>query len=563
MVQKNGLTKRMSLLSTLFTVLLITAILYMGNGDAISTAQAQKSRPLSTNSEKVYIKPGSLDQYYLFAGGGLSGNVYVYGVPSMRRIRTIPVFSTDSARGYGWDKHSKAMLEGFTWGDAHHPALSETNGEYDGRWLFVNDNANNRAALVDLKTFTTRQIIGPVPNIMGPHGTAFVTPNTEYFFMPSRFSVPLAGQYAPLEQFTEQYYGVMAAIKMDKEKEKMELAWQVLLPPWSYDISDAGKKISDGWSVMTTYNTEEAAKSLAIGTTQAAHDYLVLFNWKEIAKQVSEGKYKTIAGAKVFDPAQYPGSVYLVPVEKNPHGVDVSPDGKYYVASGKLSPTVTVYDWEKTFAAIKNKAFQGTVRGLRVLNLNSVKAAQVTVGKGPLHTQFDDKGYAYTTLFVDHVVVKWKLGEWKVADKAAVQYAPGHLSAAEGDTVSPDGKWLVSINKWAKDSYLSVGPSQPDSLQLIDISGEKMKVIYNAPADPEPHYAQIVKADKLKPIKVIPKDEKRPDSIWKKEDARIERDGKAVHVYAMVEHGRFYSDEIKVKQGERVIIHMTNADLKE
>ncbi|HKE04886.1 MAG TPA: nitrous-oxide reductase, partial [Blastocatellia bacterium] len=99
----------------------------------------------------TYVAPGDTDEYYLFYSGGHSGNVYVAGVPSMRHISTIPVFAPYPATGYGFDEESKKMLGGYTWGDVHHPAISETKGDYDGRWLFVNDNSNNRVARIDLR----------------------------------------------------------------------------------------------------------------------------------------------------------------------------------------------------------------------------------------------------------------------------------------------------------------------------------------------------------------------------------------------------------------------------
>src|SRR5512144_2475453 len=144
----------------------------------------------SVAAQKVYVAPGDLDQYYMFASGGHSGNVYVYGLPSMRHISTIPVFTPYPATGYGFDDDTRKMLGAFTWGDVHHPSLSETNGDYDGRWLFVND-MNGRIARIDLRDFKTKQILGPVANISGNHGSSFVTPNTEYAMMASRFSIPI------------------------------------------------------------------------------------------------------------------------------------------------------------------------------------------------------------------------------------------------------------------------------------------------------------------------------------------------------------------------------------
>src|SRR5690606_2018124 len=509
----------------------------------------------------AFIPPGKKDEYYMFASGGHSGQVYVIGVPSLRRIRTIPVFSRDSATGYGWDEESKKMLGEYTWGDVHHPALSETDGEYDGRFLYVNDNANNRAAMIDLKTFTTKQILGPIPNIMGPHSAAFVTPNTEYFMMATRFSVPMGGKYASLDKYSKEYHGALSAQKIDQKTGKMKVAWQLKLPPWNYDLSDAGKKISGDWAFFTTYNTEEATELLEINASANETDYLVAINWKNAEKAVEDKKYEVINGVKVVDPTKVKGIAYLIPLPKSPHGVDVSPDGRWIVGSGKLDPTVTVYDFKKFIKAIEEEDFSGTKKGLPIVNFESVKEASVKVGLGPLHTQFGPDGYAYTTLFVESAVAKWKLGEWKVLDKVTVHYSPGHSSAAEGDTVSPDGKYLVAINKLSKNRHLSVGPSHPENMQLIDISGDKMKVISEAPIDPEPHYAQMVKADKIKPILKYEKDEKRPHSVWKKEDVRIERKGNHVTVHGLAVRTRFYPDRIEVNEGDKVTIYLTNIDL--
>ena len=44
------------------------------------------------------------------------------------------------------------------WDDLHHPALSTTNGEHDGRWVFGNANNTPRVARIDLKTFRTAEI---------------------------------------------------------------------------------------------------------------------------------------------------------------------------------------------------------------------------------------------------------------------------------------------------------------------------------------------------------------------------------------------------------------------
>ncbi|MEC1521986.1 Sec-dependent nitrous-oxide reductase [Neobacillus niacini] len=535
-----------------------------------STNTQVASGSTKSNAEKVYVPFGEKDDYYLFASGGHSGQMFIYGVPSMRHIRTVPVFSQDSATGYGFDEHSKKMMGGYTWGDLHHPAFSETKGDYDGKYMFATDVGNSRAAAMDLETFTVKDIIN-VPNTSGPHCAAFVTENTEYMFLPTRFAVPIGSEYKSLDEYSDQYRGVMSAVTFDQNKEKLNIAYQVALPPWSYDLSDAGKKSSADWAVMTTYNTEEATTNLEINASQADRDYIVLFNWKELEKMVAEGQYDEVTGQKMIFPEKHKGGIYLVPVAKSPHGVDVTPDGKHFIASGKLAPSMTVFSFEKAFEAVKNQDFSGERNGIPILKYESVMEREVNPENalGPLHTQFDDKGMAYTTMFISSEIVKWDPKTGETLDRVPVQYSPGHSVAAEGDTVSPDGKWLIALNKIAKDSYLSVGPSHPESMQLIDISG-KMKVIQSSPVNPEPHYAQIIKADKIKTIEVYPKDENNKLATYKQEDAKIVRNGNEVHVYGIAMRSKFIFDAkakrpdvIEVNQGDKVFIHLTNTDFDE
>jgi nitrous-oxide reductase len=536
-----------------------------------STKTAAIDNSTKSDAEKVYVPLGKKDDYYLFASGGHSGQLFVYGVPSMRQIRTVPIFSPDSATGYGYDQATKKMLGGYTWGDFHHPAISETNGEYNGKFLFATDVANSRAAVMDLKTFTTKDII-KVPNTSGPHCAAFVTQNTEYLFLPTRFSVPVGQTYEPLDNYSKKYRGVMSALTFDQKKEKLNIAYQVALPPWSYDLSDAGKKESGDWAVMSTYNTEEATTTMEINASQADRDYIVLFNWKELAQKIKDGKYENVGGQKMIYPEKEKGGIYLVPVAKSPHGVDVTPDGKRFIASGKLAPSMTVFSFKKAFEAIKNKEFAGERNGIPVLQYKKVMEREVNPENalGPLHTQFDDKGMAYTTMFISSEIVKWNPNTGETLDRVPVQYSPGHSVAAEGDTTTPDGKYLIALNKLSKDSYLSVGPSHPESMQLIDISGKKMRVIDSVPSNPEPHYAQMIKADKIHTINVYPKDLKNKDAVYKQSDTKIVRKGNEVHVYGIAMRSRFIfdskakrPDEINVNQGDHVFIHLTNIDFDE
>jgi nitrous-oxide reductase len=531
-------------------------------GDNAQLADVQQA------AQRTFVAPGKLDDFYLFYSGGHSGQVYVAGVPSMRHIMTIPVFAPYPATGYGFDEESKRLLGNYTWGDVHHPALSKTQGDYDGRWLFVNDNGNNRLARIDLRDFKTKQILGPIPNSSGNHGSAFVTSSTEYALVASRFSIPVpAGSYAPLSQYATRYHGVLSGIKIDSATGTMSVAWQILTPPFNWDLAATGREISNDWVVWTSYNTERATGRLEVTASQRDRDYVVFVNWRQAAAAAAAGKGRMLGGVRVLDPKDVAGAMYLVPCAKSPHGADISPDGRYVVCNGKLAPYVTVYDFEKFEQTARQRDTIGNEDGIPVLRPEAIKVAEVPVGLGPLHTQFDDQGYAYTSLFIESAVAKWKVGPFDGRDSALVvakipvHFSVGHLVVAGGDTRHPYGQYLVSMNKLSKGRHLNVGPSQPESSELIDIRGAGMTALYEAYTEPEPHFAQLVRADLLMPIEVYPKAENRdPNAIWRAEDASITRRGNVVEVKMYSIRSYFAPGAIEVNQGDSVILHITNGE---
>ena len=544
-------------------------------GDRMPEAPGQ--RPMATGDVQSaalasYVKPGDFDDYYLFYSGGHSGQVFVAGVPSMRHIATIPVFAPYPGTGYGFDEETRHMLGEYTWGDVHHPALSKTAGDYDGRWLFVNDNGNNRIARIDLRDLKTRQILGPLPNTMGNHGSSMVTDDTEYALVATRFSVPMGEQYVPLEDYATRYKGAVTGIRVDSATGTMSVGWQVMTPPFNWDLGATGKGPSNDWAFWTSYNSERATGKLESSSAQKDRDYVAIVNWKAAEAAAKAGSTTTIGGVPVIDPAKVPGVMYLLPCGKSPHGVDVDPSGEYVICSGKLQPTSTVFSFTKIQDAIARKSFTGQEDGIPVLKYEDAVLMEVPVGLGPLHTQFDGKGNAYTSLYVESAIAKWKLPPYApdadpksmVLDKIPVQFNVGHLVTAHGDTRHPKGDWLVSMNKMSKGRHLNVGPSIPESSQLIDInSGEKMKMVYESYTEPEPHFAQLVHRDVLKPIEFYPKAENRdPNAVWLPADAKVTRnaatrtvEGKVYAVRSYFEPGR-----IQVQEGDTVVLHITNAE---
>jgi nitrous-oxide reductase len=538
-------------------------------------------------AEKVYIAPGERDEQYAFLSGGYSGNLTVYGLPSGRLFKEIPVFSQFPTSGYGYSEETKPLLNtsfGFIpWDDLHHPDISQTNGELDGRWIFVNGNNTPRIARISLSTFETEEII-EVPNSAGNHSSSFITENTEYVVAGTRFSVPVPQRDMPIKEYKSNFKGALTFISVDPEHGHLDIKFQLLMPGFNYDLSHPGRGKSHGWFFFSTYNTEEANTLLEVNASQNDKDFIAAVNWKKIEEYVNNGGGTKMAANyahNVYDesthtaistmkdevltvnPADVPGAIYFLPTPKSPHGCDVDPSGAYIVGSGKLSANITVHSFDKMIAAIEAKKFDGDAYGIPIINYDDVVAGTVqSGGLGPLHTEFDGKGNAYTTFFISSEVVKWKLGTWEVVDRKPTFYSVGHLMIPGGNSRKPHGKYLVAMNKITKDRYLPTGPEMEHSAQLYDISGEKMELLYDFPTHGEPHYAAGCNADLLvnNSKKIYRIDENNhPFGIKSPAEARVERDGNEVHIYLSTIRSHFTPDNIEgVKVGDKVYFHVTN-----
>jgi len=535
---------------------------------------------------KTYTPTGGRDEFLAFSSGGQSGHVLVYGIPSMRILKYIGVFTPEPWQGYGFDDESKAVLaqgrimgKDITFGDTHHPALSETDGDSDGRYLFINDKANPRIAVIDLHDFETKQIVVN-PLFRSEHGGAFVTPNTDYIMEATQYAAPYGDEFVPLEEFNEKYRGGLTYWRFNNESGKIEPenSFTFELPPYSQDLSDAGKGPSDGWGFTNSFCTERyvggtmrGRPPFEAGCSAKDTDFLHVTNWKKAAELVAAGKIgKEVNGMKLISMEEAIANdlLFLIPEPKSPHGVDVTPDGTKLVISGKLDSHAWVYTFDKIMKAIADKKFEGKdPYGIPIIPIKEVLHTSVEVGLGPLHSQFDSKEcVVYTSIYVDSMVTKWDYCEGKVLDQLPVHYNIGHLMTMEGDTVSPQGKYLVALNKLAIDRFNPVGPLHPQNHQLIDISGDKMELLYDMPVPlGEPHYVTAIRVDKLKPaVRYKSGWNSRTDtkSEWKTRAGRekIVRDGNKVHVYGTVIRSHITPEIIEVTEGDHVSIHLTNLE---
>lgn len=518
---------------------------------------------------KVHVAPGELDEYYGFWSGGHQGEVRVLGVPSMRELMRIPVFNVDSATGWGLTNESKHILgesAKFLNGDCHHPHISMTDGKYDGKYLFINDKANSRVARIRLDIMKCDKIT-TIPNVQAIHGLRLQkVPHTKYVFCNAEFIIPHPNDGKVFDLEDENSFTMYNAV----DAETMEVAFQVIVDG---NLDNTDMDYTGRFTAATCYNSEKAFD--LGGMMRNERDWVVVFDIPAVEKEIKAGRFITLGDSKVpvVDGRKKDGKdsavTRYIPVPKNPHGLNTSHDGKYFIANGKLSPTCSMIAID-----MLPDLFAGKLKDPR-----DVVVGEPELGLGPLHTTFDGRGNAYTTLFIDSQVVKWNIEEARraykgekvnyIKQKLDVHYQPGHLHASLCETSEADGKWLVALSKFSKDRFLPTGPLHPENDQLIDISGDVMKLVHDGPTFAEPHDCIMARRDQIKTRKIWDRNDPffaptvamaKKDGIKLEEDNKVIREGNKVRVYMTSMAPAYGLTEFKVKQGDEVTVVITNMD---
>ncbi|HOB46663.1 MAG TPA: TAT-dependent nitrous-oxide reductase, partial [Zoogloea sp.] len=520
----------------------------------------------------LHPAPGQLDTYYGVWSGGHSGEVRVLGLPSGREIKRVPTFNIDCMSGWGITNESKAIIttkaDGslkYKTGDTHHIHGSYTDGTYDGKYFWVNDKIHGRIARIRGDLFECDKIT-EIPNIQGFHGifpdkrdpVDQALNHTTRVFCGNEFHIPHPNDGRDLDDPTK-YKTLFTCV----DAETMDVRWQCRVDG---NMDLVATSYNGRLAAANQYNVEGGAHYEDM--MSAEKDACVFFDVARIEQAIKDGKFVTIGDSKVpvvdgtKDANKDPKTALTcyVPVPKNPHGVNASPDGKYFICSGKLSPTATVIDLAKVEEFLDGK----------LDDINKSIVAEVEIGLGPLHTTYDGRGNAFTTLFLDSQIVKWNIdsaikfyaGDKNVkyvVDRIDVHYQPGHISADMGETKEAGGQFLAVGCKFSKDRFLPVGPLHPENEQLIDIRGEKMKMLADHPVYPEPHDFIIVKREKIKTRQVFNVDD-FPLATKDPKDSGVTRNGNKVTVRLVSQAPAYSLREFKIKKGDEVTIILTNLD---
>ena len=524
------------------------------------------------SAAKTFMPRGGRDEYFAFVGTGNSGTMVVYGIPSMRIYKYVGVFSPEPWQGYGFDDESTLMLKKgsldnrlYKYGDMRYPALAETNGKYNGKYLFYSDGANSRIALLGLDDFETKQVLMH-PLFVNVYPGVAVTENTEYVIQTSQFPAPWNDQAGEIvEEFDAKSKSGITFWKFEENEEATasghqmrrmlkEYSFTLELPGYTLDYFDAGRLGSHGYLV-----------GLA---KKDGHNYVYVVDFNKL----KDLKTREVNEFAVVDlsTALEANAMAMIQLPAAAKSVKVDPTGKYFITAGDEA---FVFDFAKVKDAFTNKTFITDMAegGIPIMDIDVVKHGSIKLGNNVIDLAFEYRpGIVYASAFDDSKIIRWNYEDMKKDGELVLTFKPGQLMVPQGSSAEPHSNYLTVVDKQGLyENQVDIGPVRPSYQHLIDISSDNMEDIYTMSIPQANMYgSQAVLRTTIKPIIRYPLGTNtRTGEISRYKTVagaeKIEREGNRVHIFGTMIRSHIVPEIVEVNEGDVVTFHLTNLERAE
>lgn len=560
---------------TVAIVSLLLAFVVMSDAMGQHTlADVKKTRGLNDEdvlaAAKTFMPRGGRDEYFAFVGSGNSGTMIVYGLPSMRIYKYVGVFSPEPWQGYGFDDESTLMLKKgsldntlLKYGDMRFPALSETDGKYDGKYLFYSDGANSRIALLGLDDFETKQVLMH-PLFINAYPGVAVSQNNEYVFQTSEYPTPWDHREADVTtEFLTKFKSGITAWKFEDTDEAAgsghhigrmikETSFTLELPPLTLGSFDAGRRDNHGLLIgLASYEDQNFVY---------VYDYLKA----QKLETITINEFEVVP----FDSAIETGVFALIPINEPAMSVKVSPDDKYFITAEN---TAQVFDFAKLKTVLEQKTFENDILGIPQINAESILHGSLKLGDNVIDLAFDYRpGVVYASVYNDKKIIRWNYETLAAEQSLQLSFKPGHLMTPQGNSIEPHSNYLTVVNKEGLfENMINTGPTRPSYNHLIDISSDEMRDIYTMSLPQANMYGSVsVLRSTVKPIIRYPLGTNtRTGEISRFKTVagqeKIEREGNRVHIFGTLIRSHITPEIVEVEEGDVVTFHLTNLERAE
>ncbi|MDJ0850930.1 MAG: hypothetical protein QNK04_21370, partial [Myxococcota bacterium] len=525
---------------------------------------------------ETYVPTGSLDTHLGFLSTGSSGRLAVLGLPSMRILKYVGVFTPEPWQGFGYDDESIDVLQAsarediaYRYGDSGQPALSEQDGRYDGKTLFLADAANARLGVVHLDGFDTKQILSN-PVFRSSGRDVAVTPHTRFVIQTSRFpELPGAEWGDPGNGVRARLRGGLTFWRYRRDGEESgridpAASFTLALPPYLQAETDVGKAGSRG--TVLTVATCRVGPDRYAGFEPCPADapgILHVVNYERAEAAAEKGRRIGDHPFVDLESAVASGALYQLELPPAPAGVAISPDGRRALVTHETGTAITVVDLEGLASSL---ATAPDAFGVPTAPAASLPGSRIEVGGPSVDATFASADEAFVSVHEPGRVVRIDLESGKISASADLPEPGGRLMFTEGDTSEPKGRYLVVMNKRPAGHLPKAGPHKPLNPILFDTAGGGLAHLYDGSVPQATDLAAVgIEEKTMAGIERYPlgtetrSGELAPYRTLAGKE-RVEREGNRVRVFGTLIRSHIVPEIVEVEVGDVVTFHLTNLE---